>query len=172
ASGAGLAATLRIALLPGDPGLTVPLAAFVGALGGVALAYLLGNAAGQGASHSATLMLAGIAVSSFLGAMQTFVLQYRSEELQRIYAWVLGGVGAAGLALCLTALRRGWRVPASRLVGAGLLVAAAFAFLPPVGSTDHLNYAAYGRMAATGHDPYATRASDLPHDPVINAVQE
>ncbi|GAA1552338.1 iron ABC transporter permease [Actinomadura kijaniata] len=95
ASGAGLGATLTIALLPGDPGLTVPLAAFVGALGGVALAYLLGNAAGQGASHSATLMLAGIAVSSFLGAMQTFVLQYRSEELQRIYAWVLGGVGSA-----------------------------------------------------------------------------
>ncbi|MGK5552799.1 FecCD family ABC transporter permease [Actinomadura kijaniata] len=95
ASGAGLGATLTIALLPGDPGLTVPLAAFAGALGGVALAYLLGDVAGRGASHSATLMLAGIAVSSFLGAMQTFVLQYRSEELQRIYAWVLGGVGSA-----------------------------------------------------------------------------
>ncbi|GAA2446986.1 hypothetical protein GCM10010191_75210 [Actinomadura vinacea] len=80
--------------------------------------------------------------------------------------------GAGGLALCFTAVGRGWRCRPMPLVAAGVLVAAAFAFLPPIGSGDHLNYAAYGRMVVTGHDPYATRAVDLPGDPVIGAVEE
>ncbi|HEU5030327.1 MAG TPA: polyprenol phosphomannose-dependent alpha 1,6 mannosyltransferase MptB, partial [Spirillospora sp.] len=87
---------------------------------------------------------------------------------------VVAGVaaGTAGLALCFLAVRRGWRVRAFPLVAAGLLAAVAFMFMPPVGSTDHLNYASYGRMAATGHDPYETRAVDLPKDPVAGAPEE
>ncbi|GAB3990363.1 hypothetical protein GCM10029978_118050 [Actinoallomurus acanthiterrae] len=45
-------------------------------------------------------------------------------------------------------------------------------FMPPIGSADHLNYAAYGRMAVTGNDPYSTAARDLPVDPVVRAVQD
>jgi hypothetical protein len=87
---------------------------------------------------------------------------------------VVAGVaaGATGLVLCFVAARGGWRVAARPLVIAGLLVAVAFMLMPPVGSTDHLNYASYGRMAATGHDPYATRAVDLPGDPVAGAPEE
>ncbi|SEG76628.1 Protein of unknown function [Thermomonospora echinospora] len=87
---------------------------------------------------------------------------------------IAGGVllGTAGLGLCLYAVQRGWRCSARRLMAAGVLVAAAFAVMPPIGSSDHLNYAAYGRMAVTGHDPYSTRAVDLPGDPVIGAVEE
>ena len=44
--------------------------------------------------------------------------------------------------------------------------------MPPVGSGDHLNYAAYGRMVVTGSDPYVTTARDLPADPVTRAVQD
>src|SRR3954452_16866365 len=33
--------------------------------------------------------------------------------------------------------------------------------LPPIGSADSLSYAAYGRMAATGHDPYTTTPAGL-----------
>ncbi len=80
--------------------------------------------------------------------------------------------GAAGLALCLLAARRGWSVAARPLLLTGLLIAAVLAFLPPIGSSDHLNYAAYGRMAVTGHDPYATTTADLPHDPVAGAAEE
>ena len=80
--------------------------------------------------------------------------------------------GAAGLGLCLAAVRRGWRVRAFPLAAAGLLTAVAFMLMPPVGSTDHLNYASYGRMAATGHDPYETSAAELPHDPVAGAPEE
>jgi hypothetical protein len=81
-------------------------------------------------------------------------------------------VGAGGLALCFAAVGRGWRCRPVPLVVSGLLVAALFAFLPPIGSGDHLNYAAYGRMVVLGHDPYATRAVDLPADPVIGEVEE
>jgi hypothetical protein len=79
--------------------------------------------------------------------------------------------GAAGLGLCLLAIRRGWSCPPRPLLVAGLLVAAAFAVLPPVGSGDHLNYAVYGRMAVTGHDPYSTAARDLPGDPIAGVVE-
>ncbi|MFB4307478.1 FecCD family ABC transporter permease [Actinomadura sp. GTD37] len=93
ASGAGVGATLVIALVPGDPGYGVPLAAFVGAVCGVALAYGLGRSAGG--NEAATLVLAGVAVSLFLAAVQTFIQQMNAEELQRIFSWILGGVGSA-----------------------------------------------------------------------------
>src|SRR3954468_23990571 len=74
AAGAGLGATLVIAYAPQSAGPfgTVPVAAFVGALFGVGLAYLLGAAASRagGGGGTATLLLAGIAVSSFLTAIQ------------------------------------------------------------------------------------------------------
>ncbi|GAA3959717.1 iron ABC transporter permease [Actinomadura viridis] len=96
AAGAGVGATLVIVVTPGDPTYTVPLAAFAGALGGVLLAYALGSMAGSGGgSGAAVLVLAGVAVSSFLAAVQTFVQQARTDELQQIYAWILGGVGSA-----------------------------------------------------------------------------
>ncbi|MFB4314346.1 FecCD family ABC transporter permease [Actinomadura sp. 21ATH] len=96
AAGAGVGATLIIVVTPGDPAYSVPLAAFAGAIGGVFLAYALGNMAGRGGgSGAATLVLAGVAVSSFLSAVQTFLQQAKAEELQRIYSWILGGVGSA-----------------------------------------------------------------------------
>ncbi|MEU8269742.1 iron ABC transporter permease [Sphaerisporangium sp. NPDC049002] len=90
AAGAGFTATLMIVLIQVD-GL-VPLAAFGGAIGGVLLAYALGNTAGRGGG-TATLVLAGVAVASFLSALQAFVQQLRVEQLQRIYSWILGGIG-------------------------------------------------------------------------------
>ncbi|GAA2417722.1 iron ABC transporter permease [Actinomadura vinacea] len=92
AAGAGVGATLVIVVTPADPVYSVPVAAFAGAVGGVFLAYALGSMAGSGA---ATLVLAGVAVSSFLAAVQTFLQQARAQELQRIYSWILGGVGTA-----------------------------------------------------------------------------
>ncbi|KUP96337.1 FecCD family ABC transporter permease [Thermobifida cellulosilytica] len=96
ASGAGLGATLVIVYGGAAPaGLPlVPVAAFAGALLGVMAAYLLGRAAGRGGT--APLLLAGVAVSSFLTAVQTFVQQSRIDELQRVYTWMLGGLGYGG----------------------------------------------------------------------------
>jgi ABC-type Fe3+-siderophore transport system permease subunit len=94
AAGAGLGATLVIAYSPAQtlgPFGVVPLAAFVGALVGVGCALLLGTAAGG--SHSATLLLAGVAVAAFLAAAQTLVQQQNTDDLREVYGWLLGQLG-------------------------------------------------------------------------------
>jgi iron complex transport system permease protein len=107
AAGAGLGATLVIAYLPHNSGpfSTVPVAAFVGALAGVALAYLLGTlAARTGGGGTGTLLLAGVAVTAFLTAVQTFVQQAHTDDLLTVYSWILGQLGDASwsqLALAL-----------------------------------------------------------------------
>ncbi len=82
--------------------------------------------------------------------------------------------GTLGLVLVLRAVRRGWSVPARAVLAAGLLAAAALTLAPPFGSSDHLSYAAYGRMLVTGHNPYTTTPAQLaaPGDPVARAVQD
>ncbi|WP_344865398.1 hypothetical protein, partial [Planomonospora alba] len=81
-------------------------------------------------------------------------------------AIVLGGLGLAA------GLRSAWRPDPRRLLLSGSAAAALLAFLPPSGSADHLNYAAYGRLAALGHDPYAVAPAAFPADPVAGAVEE
>jgi iron complex transport system permease protein len=95
AAGAGLAATLVIAYGPVGAGSStlLPLAAFVGAAGAVALTYVLARAGGRGTS---ALILAGVTVAAFLTAIQTFVQQQRSETIRDVYAWLLGQLETAG----------------------------------------------------------------------------
>lgn len=88
AAGAGLGATLAFAA--GGAAL-VPLAAFVGASGAVVLTYAIGNRLGDRANTS--LILAGVAVASFLTAAQTFVQQRSSDDLRVVYSWILGRLG-------------------------------------------------------------------------------
>jgi hypothetical protein len=82
--------------------------------------------------------------------------------------------GTAGLALTMSAGRRGWSVPPRLILAAGIIAAAALALVPPFGSSDHLSYAAYGRMVITGHDPYTTTPAALARlgDPIARAVQD
>ena len=82
--------------------------------------------------------------------------------------------GTAGLALTMNAARRGWSVSPRLILLAGVIVAIALALVPPFGSSDHLSYAAYGRMVITGHDPYTTTPAALARlgDPVARAVQD
>jgi len=97
-AGAGLGATLAIAYGPNTTGWLVdplPLAAFVGAVAGVALAYVLGYTVRSGRT-SVTLILAGVAVAAFLTALQTFIQQRESETLQEVYGWILGSLNTAG----------------------------------------------------------------------------
>ena len=80
-----------------------------------------------------------------------------------------GRTGRAGLTASLASVLLTFGVAA-----AGLIAAAALALVPPFGSADHLSYAAYGRMAVTGHDPYTTTPAMLARlgDPVARAVQD
>ena len=98
AAGAGLGATVVIAYGP-PPGAwpvePLPLAAFVGALTGVGLAYVLGRS-GNRARSSATLILAGVAVAAFLTAIQTYLQQREDDTLREVYSWILGRLGTVG----------------------------------------------------------------------------
>jgi hypothetical protein len=82
--------------------------------------------------------------------------------------------GTAGLALTLLATRRGWVVSPWIILAAGIAAAAALALVPPFGTSDHLSYAAYGRLVVTGHNPYTTTPAALARlgDPVARAVQD
>jgi len=96
AAGAGLGATIVIAYdLAGDfrPDLR-PIAAFVGAMLAVGVAYALGRSVGG--RQTATLILAGVTVASFLTALQTYVQQRRVESVQEVYSWILGQLETAG----------------------------------------------------------------------------
>jgi hypothetical protein len=80
----------------------------------------------------------------------------------------------AGTAMIFSASRHGWLFSPLALLLAGIAVALLLAMLPPIGSADHLSYAAYGRMAITGHNPYTTTPAALARlgDPVARAVQD
>jgi iron complex transport system permease protein len=97
AAGAGLGATLVIAYAHGPAASRDlrPLAAFAGATLGVLAAYVLGRSVGGGSS-TATLILAGVTVASFLTAVQTFVQQQNTDTVQAVYAWVLGQLETSG----------------------------------------------------------------------------
>ena len=98
AAGAGLGAT--IALVSGAGGSfaagtpLLPVASFLGALAGVAVAYAVGGS--MGGRTTTGLVLAGVAVASFLTAVQTFVQQQNSETLREVYTWILGRLSTAG----------------------------------------------------------------------------
>jgi iron complex transport system permease protein len=97
AAGAGLGATLAIVSgASTEVGVIepLPLAAFAGALAAVGLTYLLG-AAGDRFRSPAALILAGVAVASFLTALQTYVQQRESETLRDVYTWLLGRLSTA-----------------------------------------------------------------------------
>ncbi|HJM00048.1 MAG: iron ABC transporter permease [Acidimicrobiales bacterium] len=97
AAGAGLGATVAIVTGSGDGIGTfdvVPLLAFLGALIAVALTYLLGYSSGTQRSPAA-LLLAGVAVASFLTAIQTFIQQQNVDTIRQVYSWILGRLNTA-----------------------------------------------------------------------------
>ncbi|GAA1526506.1 iron ABC transporter permease [Streptomyces albidochromogenes] len=83
-AGAGIATTV-----------TVPLAAFTGALGSLVLVY--GFARGGGALTTGRLLLAGVAVSYILSALTSLLMvtSARADHLKEILHWTLGGLGSA-----------------------------------------------------------------------------
>ncbi len=68
--------------------------------------------------------------------------------------WLATLAGAGGVVAGLIAVRRGARVSPRLLIGVGLAAVAILAVLPPAGSTDIFDYAAFGRIVTLGHTPY------------------
>ena len=113
AAGAGLGATIVIVLGAAEAPFALPAAAFLGALMGVGLAYLMASTRAAGRT-STSLLLGGVAVASFLTAVQTYVQQRNTSDLREVYAFILGRLGTGGWHEVLLALP--WVVLASAVL--------------------------------------------------------
>ena len=92
--GAGLGAVLAIALHVAGPW-ALPLAAFAGALGAMALVYRLGLVGGAQLDPR-VLLLAGVAVGAFTGAITTAVVSLaEATDLRNAFLWLWGGLSGA-----------------------------------------------------------------------------
>lgn len=96
ASGAGLGAT--IVLVTGVPshyaGVSLlPVAAFAGAIGAVAIAYVVARSS-EGLPLT-TLILAGVAVASLAGAAGALLMIRSDPDLRPVLSWLLGGFASS-----------------------------------------------------------------------------
>ncbi|HVH66484.1 MAG TPA: iron ABC transporter permease [Gemmatimonadales bacterium] len=96
--GAGLGAVMAIALhFPGPWAL--PLAAFAGAVGAMALVYRLGLMGGGGEGGELdprVLLLGGVAVGAFAAAITTAIVSLaEAAELRNAFLWLWGGFSGA-----------------------------------------------------------------------------
>ena len=72
------------------------------------------------------------------------------------------GLCCLGLAMMLWANSRGWSPNPRRVFLAAAAAVAVLVNITPVGSGDVASYAAYGRIAALGHNPYTFTPARLP----------
>ena len=76
------------------------------------------------------------------------------SPLAPLLAVVLGG---AGLVAGLVAVRRGWQPHPGQLILGSIAAVILLMLIPPVASGDPVFYAAYGRIAELGGNPYVAR---------------
>jgi hypothetical protein len=77
-----------------------------------------------------------------------------SPHLIIFMLWVAGILAIYGVVAGMIAARRGMPVPLRSLLAVAALGILALILLPPVGSTDPLDYAVYGHIVGLGRDPY------------------
>lgn len=73
---------------------TVPLFAFVGALGATFVVYRVGLVKGR--IHPTNLILAGVAVGSLFTAVVSFMMVMKIQNLQDVYMWLMGSLSGRG----------------------------------------------------------------------------
>ncbi len=152
---------------PGSPELTPhppPLAPFTGWLATAAIAastlvMIVISAAGPNVSVPAMSRAGGPPWWHALHLTATFVT---------VSLWAAMALGCAGVIAGLVAVARGARPPVRPVIAAAFLAVAVFTVLPPAGSTDSISYAASGRTAVIGHNPYVMTPLQLAQtgDPV------
>ncbi len=94
-SGAALGAAIAQAVMLSS--VSVSLSAFLGAVGAMAIVYLISLSSGS--SSPLYLILAGVAVSALLGSVMSFIILMSNTMQIRIYSimlWLMGGVKETG----------------------------------------------------------------------------
>jgi hypothetical protein len=138
------------------------------------------GAAGIGTSLIVTLIVS-LGRGSWMGPRLTMPAAGPPFEITSLHftlavvtyaLWLSAIAGGVGLAAALVAVRRGARPSVRALLIAAGVVVAILTVLPPVGSTDSLDYMAFGRMVVLGHSPYVMVPWDLRrlHDAVGKSI--
>lgn len=86
-AGAGLAAMVIMILFPEKSGI-IPVFAFIGAITAALLVYLISWKRGI---NPLRLILAGVAVAAFFGAMISTLMVFHSDKVQGTINWMVGG---------------------------------------------------------------------------------
>ena len=141
---AGAPAASRAAGQPGTRALTVLAAT---GIGGAVLIMLAATLVRGGWMEPHVAMPSG-------GPPWQIPLRHVRIDVVTYGLWASALLAVGGVAAGLLAVRRGARYRPRILIIGGLLIAAVLTVLPPAGSTDPLDYAAYGRILAMGHSPY------------------
>ncbi len=125
---------------------------------------LLGALVGAMAPNTATLPIQ-LPLSHFLPSLRHDSVL----ALTMLYAGdILACLGLAGM---LWAHSQGWRPDPRKLLAVSAGVVAVLVSLTPVGSSDTASYAAFGRIAALGGNPYVTSpAQALPNTHYLSIV--
>lgn len=89
-AGAGLMAVILMTVLPSQL-LLLPIAAFVGALGASLLIYAIAMPK-SGRASTVHIVLAGVAISAFLGSITSGIMMFNSDVLDVTYSWMLGSL--------------------------------------------------------------------------------
>lgn len=96
-SGASLGAAIAIVLsvkLPWFPESTIPIFAFISSISTLMLVYNLARTGGK--VPILTLLLSGIAVSTFLSAIVSLFIYFSGDKLHRLIYWLMGSFTTAG----------------------------------------------------------------------------
>ena len=114
-SGAALGATL--AIVNGWQGSSlglacIPAASLIGSLGAVAIVYSVASVGRQ--IPILSLLLAGVAISSLLGAVVSLLMFLHEEKLMTIFGWLMGSLSGRGWATL-------WSTAPLILIGSSLL---------------------------------------------------
>ncbi len=126
------------------------------------LAQRLGGAALTGVGTSVALMMmvgvwrspAAVPRLDGPGLLPELSWSPASDLGVTVILWIATLTGTAGVAAGLIAVRRGWRPRMRRLAVGAIAAVAALAIAPPMGSTDSMDYAVYGRMVVVGQNPH------------------
>jgi hypothetical protein len=122
---------------------------------------LLGMIVGATAPNSETLGYVKLPLSYLLPNLQNY------DVLAAVILYTGVILACLGLAGMLWAHSQGWSPDPRRLLLASTVVVAIMVSLTPVGSSDTASYAAYGRLASLGQNPYAANSLGwlAKHDP-------
>jgi len=135
-------------------------------LGGVAFVGLCATAPGPSVATPPVLL-------PLTSVARDFGAPHLPDILANLIMYASIGLCCLGLAMMLWANSQGWSPSPRKVFAAAAGAVAVLVNITPVGSSDAASYAAYGRIAALGHNPYTFLPSMLPggrHNPYTMLV--